>query len=110
MTARPRWPVDAVSYRTSADSSSVDERITMAQVEEPVSEGVEEKSLVKKSLDRNIGTITLDNPSKHNALSAALIGDLLMALSDLTGAGARAIILRAHQGAKVWSAGHDVRE
>ena len=33
-----------------------------------------------------------------------------MALSDLTGAGARAIILRAHKGAKVWSAGHDVRE
>jgi methylmalonyl-CoA decarboxylase len=78
----------------------------MAQVEGIV----ENRTLVKKSLDRNIGTITLDNPSKHNALSAALIGDLLMALSDLTGAGARAIILRAHKGAKVWSAGHDVRE
>lgn len=78
----------------------------MAQVEEIV----ENKTLVKKSLDCNLGTITLDNPSKHNALCAALIGDLLMALSDLTGAGARAIILRAHKGAKVWSAGHDVRE
>ena len=66
----------------------------MAQVEGIV----ENKTLVKKSLDRNVGTITLDNPSKHNALSAVLIGDLLMALSDLTGAGARAIILRAPGG------------
>ena len=81
----------------------------MAQVEIPINERSEEKILVKKSLDGNIGTITLDNPSKHNALGAALIGDMLMALSDLTGAGARAIILRAHKGAKVWSAGHDVR-
>ena len=38
------------------------QRITMSQVE-----GVVEKTLVKESLDRNIGTITLDNPSKHNA-------------------------------------------
>jgi RNA polymerase sigma factor (sigma-70 family) len=38
----------------------------MAQVEEIV----EEKALVKKSLDRNVGTIRLDNPSKHNALAA----------------------------------------
>jgi len=30
-------------------------------------EGVVEKTLVEESLDRNIGTITLDNPSKHNA-------------------------------------------
>jgi methylmalonyl-CoA decarboxylase len=82
----------------------------MAPVEEPVSNSVEERSVVKKSLDRNIGTITLNNPPKHNALGAALTGELLVALSDLTNAGARAIVLRAYQGAKVWSAGHDVRE
>jgi len=82
----------------------------MAQVKEPVSEAVEEKTLVKRSLDRKIGTITLDNPSKHNALGTALIRDLLVALSDLTNAGARAIVLRAYKGARVWSAGHDVRE
>ena len=73
-------------------------------------EGILEQSLVKKSLDANIGSITLDHPAKHNALSAQLIADLLGALSDLTGAGARAIVLRAYKGAKVWSAGHDVRE
>lgn len=108
--ARPHWPVGAVSYVTSVDSSSVDERVTIAPVEEPVNERVEERSLVKKLLDGNIGTITLDNPSKHNTLGAALIGELLLALSDLTNAGARAIVLRAYKGAKVWSAGHDVRE
>lgn len=68
------------------------------------------KTLVRKSLARNIGTITLDNPGKHNALGAPLINHLLDALADLNEAGARVIILRAHPGAKVWSAGHDVRE
>ena len=82
----------------------------MPQIEETSDKKVEEKSLVKKSVDGYIGTITLDNPSKHNALGAALIGELLVALSELTSAGARAIVLRAYQGAKVWSAGHDVRE
>lgn len=82
----------------------------MAKVEGPVNESVEETRLVKKSLAGSIGTITLENPSKHNALGAILIGELLVALSDLTNAGARAIILRAYKGAKVWSAGHDVRE
>src|ERR1700674_4495791 len=105
--ARPYLPVDAVSYGTSVDSSSVDKRITMAPVEEPVGETAEERSLVKKSLDRNIGTITLDNPPKHNALGAALIGELLLALSDLTNAGARAIILRAYRGGKAGAAGPD---
>ena len=82
----------------------------MPQVEERVEKRMEEKGLVKKSMDGYIGTITLDNRSKHNALGAALIGELLVALSDLTSAGARAIVLRAYPGAKVWSAGHDVRE
>ena len=82
----------------------------MARVEIPIDERIEEKTLVKKSLNGNIGSITLDNPSKHNVLGAALMGELLVALSDLTNAGARAIVLRAYKGAKVWSAGHDVRE
>ena len=56
--ANSEWPVDAVSYGTSVDSSSVDERI--ARAPEAVSESVEKRSLVKKSLDGNIGTITLE--------------------------------------------------
>src|SRR5215471_18818588 len=95
------FPEGILIHKTPSNATCRRGGITMAQVEEP---------LVKKSLDRKIGTITLDNPSKHNALGAALIRDLLVALSDLTNAGARAIVLRTYKGARVWSAGHDVRE
>ena len=65
---------------------------------------------VQKSVKALVGTITLDHREKHNALSAELISDLLEALTSLTSSGARVVILRAALGAKVWSAGHDVRE
>jgi methylmalonyl-CoA decarboxylase len=81
----------------------------VAQIVELPKQSIE-KSLVKKSLDGRVGTITLDNPAKHNALSAPLIEDLLAALTDLTSSGARVVVLRVSKGAKVWSAGHDVRE
>ena len=67
-------------------------------------------ALVQTSVEGAVGTITLNHPEKHNALSAALIGDLLEALAGLAGSGAHAVVLRAPRGAKVWSAGHDVRE
>ena len=66
--------------------------------------------LVKGASDGAVGTITLDHPEKHNSLSAALIEELLEALAGLARSGARVIVLRAPRGAKVWSAGHDVRE
>ena len=66
--ARVRRPVDAVSYGISVYSSSVNPRITMAPVEEPVGESMEDTSLLKKSLAGNIGNITLDSPPKHNAV------------------------------------------
>lgn len=67
-------------------------------------------ALVQKSVEGAVGTITLDHPEKHNALSAVLIVDLLEALAWLAGSEARVVVLRAYRGAKVWSAGHDVRE
>jgi methylmalonyl-CoA decarboxylase len=67
-------------------------------------------ALVRTSVEGAVGTITLDHPGKHNALSAALIADLLEALAGLAGSGARVVVVRAPRGAKVWSAGHDVRE
>jgi methylmalonyl-CoA decarboxylase len=67
-------------------------------------------ALTKNVLADHIGTITLDNPKSHNALSAELIADTLRAMDDLRADGARVIVLRAPPGAKVWSAGHDVRE
>ena len=67
-------------------------------------------ALAQKSIEKNVGTITLDNPKKLNALSASMIADIMEALNDLNGSGLRVIVLRAPPGAKVWSAGHDVGE
>jgi hypothetical protein len=56
-----------VSERTEPENQE-HKRIAVPQVEEPVNEKIEEKAFIKRSLDGNIGTITLDNFSKHNAL------------------------------------------
>ena len=66
--------------------------------------------LVTTSLENNIGTVTLNNAKKHNALNAELIADLLEAGIKLNATGAKVVILRAAPGVKVWSAGHDVKE
>ncbi len=66
--------------------------------------------LVLACLEDDIGIVTLNNPRKHNALSAELIADLLEAGKRLNASGAKVAVLRAAPGAKVWSAGHDVKE
>jgi len=67
-------------------------------------------SLITTRQDGAIGTITLDNPAKRNALSEALIGEIIAALAGFRTGRARAVVLRAQPGVKVWSAGHDVGE
>jgi methylmalonyl-CoA decarboxylase len=66
--------------------------------------------LIATGLDGTIGTITLDNAAKRNALSEALIQELIAALGEFRRQRVRAVVLRAPPGAKVWSAGHDVGE
>jgi methylmalonyl-CoA decarboxylase len=58
----------------------------------------------------SIGTITLNQPAKRNALSRALVEEFLAALADFQKGAARAVIVRAADDAKVWSAGHDISE
>jgi len=65
---------------------------------------------VLHNLEDSIGTIVLNHAEKRNALSQALIADLLEALAVFREKSPRVIILRAPEGAKVWSAGHDVGE
>ena len=65
---------------------------------------------VLTAMEDSIGTIVLNQPEKRNALSQALITDLLDALRAFQEQSARVIILRAPEDAKVWSAGHDVSE
>jgi methylmalonyl-CoA decarboxylase len=66
--------------------------------------------LVTSEFGDFIGTITLDHPAKRNALSAALVDEVIASLAALKAQKARVVILRAPAGAKVWSAGHDVTE
>ncbi len=57
-----------------------------------------------------IGTITLNQPAKRNALSEALVEELITALADFQKAGMRVVVLRAAHDAHVWSSGHDISE
>jgi methylmalonyl-CoA decarboxylase len=57
-----------------------------------------------------IATITLDHERRRNALSAALVEEIVAALGSFRRAKARVVVLRAKPGAKVFSAGHDVDE
>jgi methylmalonyl-CoA decarboxylase len=61
-------------------------------------------------INGDIVTITMNHPAKRNALSEAMIGEILAALDSAKARKARAVILRSQPGCKVWSAGHDVSE
>lgn len=67
-------------------------------------------ALVTTRLEDSVGTICFNNEKKHNVLNKALIDGIIRALDALCREKARVIVLRAPSGAKVWSAGHDVRE
>ena len=60
--------------------------------------------------DGAIGTITLNNPARRNALSSELIDDIIAGLEEMRTKKCRVAILRAPAGCKVWSAGHDISE
>jgi methylmalonyl-CoA decarboxylase len=66
--------------------------------------------LIIASVQDEIGFLTLNCPEKHNALSAALVGELVAGLAAFGRQAVRAVILRSQPGARVWSAGHDVSE
>lgn len=67
-------------------------------------------TLVRTESEGSIGTITLDHDKKRNALSKALIDEIIAGFSEFERQRARVVILRANKGVQVWSAGHDVHE
>ena len=67
-------------------------------------------ALVWTELSARIGTIAFDHYAKRNALSRALIAEVLAALDGFRKEGARAVILKSAANDKVWSTGHDVEE
>lgn len=67
-------------------------------------------NLILKEHKDSIGWITLNHDAKRNALSLALLTELLGALKALKEEKARVIIIRATKGAKVWSSGFFIDE
>jgi len=57
-----------------------------------------------------IGVITMTDTAKRNALSRKLTAELVTALDHMRTQDARAVIIKAPSGAKVWSAGYDISE
>jgi methylmalonyl-CoA decarboxylase len=58
----------------------------------------------------HVGTLTLNHARKANALSEAVVAEIVAGLAEFRRGKVRVVILRAEPGAQVWSAGHDVGE
>src|SRR5512135_1033275 len=67
-------------------------------------------SLVLTEFKDQIGWITMNHDAKRNALSFAMLTDLIEALDGMLQRKARVVILRANQGTKVWSSGFNIDE
>jgi methylmalonyl-CoA decarboxylase len=66
--------------------------------------------IVRTAMMGRVGIVTLDDQHKRNAIGVKIAGGIIAALSNLRAQDARAIVLRAAPGMKVWSAGHDIDE
>jgi methylmalonyl-CoA decarboxylase len=66
--------------------------------------------LISSELAQSIGTITLNNSAKRNALCMTLVGEIIDVLAGFELEKARVVVLRAAPGVKVWSSGHDIDE
>lgn len=69
-----------------------------------------ELDLLHSEIKENIGLVTLNDPHKANCLSLPLLQGLLRVLDNFEQQKVRVVIIRAYPGAKIWSAGHDLRE
>ena len=67
-------------------------------------------SLVITNHSDNIGTIILNHPETRNSLSNQLLNELIEALEFFEKRKARAVVIRAAAGVKVWSSGFDITE
>jgi methylmalonyl-CoA decarboxylase len=67
-------------------------------------------ALVERVIKEGVGILTLNNTEKRNAISEALVDELIWGFDEFRKNKVPVVILRAAEGAKVWSAGHDVKE
>lgn len=66
--------------------------------------------LILTDVSEAIGTVTLNQPARRNALSSPLVEEVLASLAEFQKSPVRVVILRAAADAAVWSAGHDISE
>lgn len=67
-------------------------------------------TLTEFEMNGQLAIITMANQPKRNALSDAMITEILASLEQAEALKARCVILRAEPGIKIWSAGHDISE
>jgi methylmalonyl-CoA decarboxylase len=70
----------------------------------------EASPLLAAQIKEDIGIAVLNDPPKANCLSSTLLQGLLQAFDHFEAQKVRVVIIRAYPGAKIWSAGHDLRE
>ena len=70
----------------------------------------EQKPIVLSQLQDHIGMVIMNDSRKLNSLSSELVQGILEAFDRFEDSKARVVILRALPGAKVWSAGHNIKE
>ncbi len=67
-------------------------------------------ALVEQTIKEGVGILTLNHRAKRNALSEALLNELIGGLDAFQENKVPVVILRAVEGTSCWSAGHDVTE
>jgi methylmalonyl-CoA decarboxylase len=67
-------------------------------------------SLIITTHSDNVGTITFNHAETRNSLSNQLLNELIEALEYFEKRKARAVVIRAAAGVKVWSSGFDINE
>ena len=66
--------------------------------------------LLRSEVADGVGVLTLTDPQKRNALSAAMLQQLQAKLAEFAAQQVRVVILCDDPGARVFSAGHDIHE
>ncbi|MFA6570949.1 MAG: methylmalonyl-CoA decarboxylase [Bacteroidota bacterium] len=65
---------------------------------------------IETKLENLIGIITFNNDEKRNSLTEAMLNEIIEALHKFKENNARVVIIRAHRGVRIWSAGLDIHE
>ncbi len=67
-------------------------------------------SLLRIEASEHVTTLVISNEHQRNALSSALLHELIEGFTSAEARAVRALIIRAEAGVTTWSAGHDINE